>query len=47
MDYQNLYLTFGNITILMMIRIDLLLLQLTVFLNFPDPWFKKKHHKEE
>ncbi len=47
MEYKNLYLTFGNINNFfdddknrpLIASIN------SISLNFPDPWFKKKHHK--
>ena len=44
---RNLYFTFGNANnILNDSRFKFLISYLTsISLNFPDPWFKKKHHK--
>ena len=46
-EYKNLYFSFGNINNFFdhIMNKPLINSITSISLNFPDPWFKKKHHK--
>ena len=46
-DYQNLYFSFGNVNNFFEHTLNKPLIDsiTSISFNFPDPWFKKKHHK--
>ena len=46
-DYQNLYFSFGNVNNFFEHTVNKPLIDsiTSISLYFPDPWFKKKHHK--
>ena len=46
-DYKNLYFSFGNVNNFFEHTVNKPLIDsiTSISLNFPDPWFKKKHHK--
>ena len=46
-EYKNLYFSFGNVNNFFNHKLNKALIDsiTSISLNFPDPWFKKKHHK--